>query len=449
MTATTTASGAAAPAAANTSYRHVLLRNPRIAGLLLGDLLANAGTGMLIVAMPVQTLGVHGGVDPALAIGMVEAAPFLLSTLLALAVSFGRLGTPPRRLLLADCALRSVAMTGLGVLAVTGRLTLPVLICGLLLGSTCRMAGSSSRRLLATEMVGDEDRFAVNGLLGLGGTFALLVFGPVAGGLTVAWAGAGWALFGDACGAVVLLACVLRCVPRRPVGGAGETTEDAAGEYGAEPGPVPESGEKPEQGSVRDSGWRILRRRPVAGRLLVVVFFFNFLYMPIEVALPLYVRGTLHSGGSGLGVMWTALGVGALAGAALTDRLRNLPQRPLLVAIIALWALCPIALACVENQTAAALAFGLGGLVWAPFTPVAYSYLQSDLRADEQQPVVTLWTTGSMVASPLGLLAGGPLIALAGVRTSLVASGVLTLLLVPAAAGAVLGRGAERPAASP
>jgi hypothetical protein len=33
-----------------------VLRNRHVAGLLLGDLLANAGTGMLIVAMPVLAL---------------------------------------------------------------------------------------------------------------------------------------------------------------------------------------------------------------------------------------------------------------------------------------------------------------------------------------------------------------------------------------------------------
>ncbi|MEU1198090.1 MFS transporter [Streptomyces sp. NPDC005813] len=477
-------------APANSSYRDVLLRNRRMAGLLLGDLLANAGTGMLIVAMPVQTLAVHGSLDAALAIGMVEAAPFLLSTVLALAISLGRFSAPPRRLLLADCVLRAVAFTGLGVLAVADRLTLPVLVGGLLLGSTCRMAGSSSRRLLATSMVDDVDRFAVNGLLGLGSNFALLVVGPVAGGLLVAWAGAGWALFADACGALILLVSVLRCVPRAPVAGTtgGREPEHASqdrplhgAEHGPEHGPkqTPEapseqashapseqaSHARPEQASHarpeqttevpskqasqappkqtsereprRESGWRVLRRRPVAGHLLVVVFFFNFLYMPIEVALPLYVRDTLHSGASGLGLLWTALGVGALAGAALVDRLRGLPQRPLLVAVIALWALCPIALAGIGDRTAAMVVFGLGGLVWAPFTPIAYSFLQSGLRDDEQQPVVTLWTTGSTVAAPLGLLAGGPLIALAGLRTSLVLSGLLTMLLAVLAAWSV------------
>jgi len=231
----------------------------------------------------------------------------------------------------------------------------------------------------------------------------------------VATTSAGVALFFDACGALILLAAVLICVPR--------TVEDP---------------EAPRRPMSRESGWRILRRRPVAARLLVVVFFFNFFYMPIEVALPLYVRGTLGAGASALGLMWGALGVGAFIGAALVNQLRNLPQRHVLIAIIGLWAVCPIVLAFVGNLAVAMIVFGLGGLVWAPFTPVAYSFLQSDLEPHEQQQVVTLWTTGSMVAAPLGLTAGGPLIELAGTSAGLVLSGVLTLLLLPIAALAVL-----------
>ncbi|MEU0536072.1 MFS transporter [Amycolatopsis tolypomycina] len=397
-------------------YREVL-RDRRIAGLLLGDLLANIGTGMLLVAMPVQTLSLHGDVPKAIAIGVVEAAPFVLSTVLALAIGLGRVRLRPRTLLVADCVLRSGTFAVLGVLAVTGRLTLPVLIAGLFFGATFRLAGSSSRRLLATSAAGEAGRFSVNGLLGLNTTFALYIAGPVLGGVVVATAGAGFALFVDAGGALILLAATLACVPR------GTESRDAL-----------------RDGGTHESGWRILRRRPVAARLLVVEFFFNFLYMPVEVALPLYVSGSLHAGASGLGMLWGALGVGAFLGAALVSRLRNLPQRPLLVAIIGLWALCPIALAVTGDLTVALLVFGLGGLVYAPFTPVAYSFLQSGLAPGEQQQVVTLWTTGATVAAPLGLALGGPLIELTGSTGGLVLSGVLTLLLLPIAARAVLGR---------
>jgi MFS family permease len=398
----------------NRSYRDVL-RNRHVAGLLLGDLLANAGTGMIIVAMPVQTLAIHGRVPKAIAIGLVEAAPFVFSTILALAIGLGRIRVPPRSLLITDCVLRSLTFATLGILAVTDQLTLPILTAGLLVGATFRLAGSSSRRLLATSMAGDSGRFAVNGLLGLNATFALYIVGPVLGGVIVASTSAGVALFFDSLGASILLAAVLMSVPR--------TAKDP---------------DALRRAHSHQSGWRILQRRPVAARLLIVEFFFNFFYMPIEVALPLYVRGTLDTDASGLGLMWGALGAGAFVGAALVNQLRNLPQRHLLIAIIGLWAMCPIALAFVDHLTLAMIVFALGGLVWAPFTPVAFSFLQSGLEPNEQQQVVTLWTTGSMVAAPLGLAVGGPLIELAGSTGGLALSGGLTLLLLPIAALAVL-----------
>ncbi|MGH3480648.1 MAG: MFS transporter [Nocardioidaceae bacterium] len=415
---------AAATPEANRSYRDVL-RNRHVAGLLLGDLLSNVGTGMIIVAMPVQTLSIHGDVPKAIAIGLVEAAPFVLSTILALSIGLGRVRVPPRTLLITDCVLRSLTFATLGVLALTERLTLQVLIVGLLFGATFRMAGSSSRRLLATEMAGETGRYAVNGLLGLNATFALYIVGPVLGGVVVATTSAGVALLFDAGGALILLAAVIASVPRAVNG------RDALRR------PI-----------SHESGWRVLRRRPVAARLLVVEFFFNFFYMPIEIALPLFVRDKLDADASALGLMWGALGVGAFVGAALVNQLRNLPQRHVLIAIIGLWAVCPIALAFVDNLAVAMIVFGLGGLVWAPFTPVAYSFLQSGLEPHEQQQVVTLWTTGSMVAAPLGLTVGGPLIEFAGTTGGLVLSGLLTLLLLPIAALAVLRpiRNREAPA---
>jgi hypothetical protein len=137
------------PHEANRSYRDVL-RNRHVAGLLLGDLVANAGTGMLIVAMPVQTLSIHGSVPKAIAIGLVDAAPFVLSTILALAIGLGRIRVSPRTLLITDCVLRSLTLATLGILADTGQLTLPILIAGLLLvppsGWLDRAAGACWRR---------------------------------------------------------------------------------------------------------------------------------------------------------------------------------------------------------------------------------------------------------------------------------------------------------------
>jgi hypothetical protein len=181
------------------------------------------------------------------------------------------------------------------------------------------------------------------------------------------------------------------------------------------------------------SGLRILRGTPAAAGLFVVVFWFDLLYMPVEVALPLLVHGPLHGNGAALGVIWSGFGAGAVLGGMGTIWLRRIPRQRLLVAIIAAWAGAVLLLAAAPSVFFAAAAFFLGGLIYAPFTPTAYTFVQSLLTPDEQQPVVTLWAAGAVLAGPVGLALAGPLVTAAGARGGLVASGLATIALVPLA----------------
>jgi predicted MFS family arabinose efflux permease len=385
-----------------------VLRNGRLATLLVGDFAAFTGNGMVIVALPLQTLRIHGAVPAAFAIALVETSNYFVGTVLAFALGLGRVRVPPRALILADCGTRAVFLAGLGTLALLDRLSLWELVVGLLVGSTFRLVGSSGRRLIATGMVPPEGVFAVNGLLGTGNNLALYVAGPVLGGIVAVAAGPGTALIVDAACSVALFAAVVFAVPAQP--------------------PIP-TGE-----AVPASGWWILRRFPAVTRLFAVVFLFNLFYMPVEVALPLLVAGPLHAGGRALGAIWGAFGAGALLGALGTNQLRLVRQRPLLIAVIGGWGASVVLLAFAPAVPVAALAFAIGGLIYAPFTPIVYSMVQSVLRPDEQQPVVTLWAAGATVSAPIGLALGGPLVDLVGPRGGLVLSAALTIALAPWAA---------------
>jgi hypothetical protein len=78
--------------------------------------------------------------------------------------------------------------------------------------------------------------------------------------------------------------------------------------------------------------------------------------------------------------------------------------------------------------------FFLGGVIYAPFTPIMYTVVQSVLKPAEQQPVITLWGAGSTLAAPIGLALAGPLVQGVGTLGGLVVSAVLTIALVPLAA---------------
>ncbi|MEU6992175.1 hypothetical protein ABZ953_16130 [Streptomyces sp. NPDC046465] len=109
------------------SYGQVLA-DRRLASLLLGDAFSQTANGMIIVAMPLEALRIHGGVPASFAVSMVATAPFVLATVLSLAMGLGRGRPSPRVLLLCDCALRATVSGTLGVLALTDALSLPVLV---------------------------------------------------------------------------------------------------------------------------------------------------------------------------------------------------------------------------------------------------------------------------------------------------------------------------------
>jgi predicted MFS family arabinose efflux permease len=305
-------------------------------------------------------------------------------------------------------------LAALGLLAMADAITLPVLICGLLIGSVFRMVGMSVRRLAVTAMVPPEGRLAANGLLGTSASLAIYAVGPLVGGVLAAVQNPRIALLVDGCSLVLLLAAAVFVTPSSADSVDGET--------------------------IPASGLRIMRRIPATARLLVVVFGFNLFYMPVEIALPLLVRGPLQGDGVSLGLIWTGFGVGALIGAALTTLLQRLPEQRLLISIIAAWVVIVVLLTFAPSVPYAVAVFFAGGLIYAPFTPVVYTSVQKMLRPDEQQPVITLWTAGSTPAAPIGLALGGPLIQAIGAEGGLVVSALLTFALVPLAAVGLRGR---------
>src|SRR5690242_13347118 len=100
--------------AENWSYWRVL-RDYKVSTLLAGDVVSNVGDGMIITALPLLTLRIHGGVPAPLAISAVEASPYVLATILAFTIGLTRLRVPPRALIVADCLLRGGGLVVLGL----------------------------------------------------------------------------------------------------------------------------------------------------------------------------------------------------------------------------------------------------------------------------------------------------------------------------------------------
>ena len=169
-----------------------------------------------------------------------------------------------------------------------------------------------------------------------------------------------------------------------------------------------------------DSGWTVFRRTPAVAWLFLVVFCFSVFYMPIEVALPLLVKGPLNGTAAGLGIIWTGFGIGVPVGSLCTILLRRRSQTALLVTILG--------------------RSGAAGHRRVDLRTVHTCDVQ--LRAVQARPTPATASAGPLVrrarrCRPIGLILAAPLIELTGSRASIIISGALTIALVPAAPDAL------------
>jgi MFS family permease len=387
-------------------YRSVL-RNRRLSFLLFGDLVSKLGDGMQVVVLPLLALRIHGGVGEATAVSLVVVAPLLLSLPLGLTAGLGRLRTDPRTLIVADCLLRTVAMTSLSFLALAGALHLWLLFTLLLLGATLRSVSGAARRVLATESIGDEERLVVNSVLSTSDSTAVYILGPGLGGLLLVLSGPWLPLLLDGAGCALLVVAVL-AMPRVGARDQGRTAADAPAA----------------------SGWEAMRRAPGLWSLFFVVFAYNLLWGPVEVVLPLFVEHDLGSGEAFYGYLMTALGIGAVIGSFAAGFLDRFSHARALALLIVGWGGSLTLVAAAPNVYVAFAGIAVGGLVWAPFIPVMYTVVQNRIARAEHQAVLTFWGSGYNIAGPVGVLVGVPVIALIGTRGTMMLSAALTVALV-------------------
>jgi hypothetical protein len=192
---------------------------------------------------------------------------------------------------------------------------------------------------LLAELLSDEQRLAAN-ILVSSLTFAATIAGPAIAGVMVTYVSAALVLGLDALTYVFLVVLVART--RLPETGTVSPVDQAAAR----------------------GGFALLRTRPELLGLLTLTWFFNFLYGPVEVALPLHVTDDLHAPGSLLGLYWALFGVGAVLGGLAVGALRQLPLWPVTVAIVIGWGLTLLPFG-FDVPTAVTIAcFTLGGAIY-------------------------------------------------------------------------------------
>jgi predicted MFS family arabinose efflux permease len=237
---------------------------------------------------------------------------------------------------------------------------------------------------------------------------ATFVLGPAIGGAVVAAAGSPAALLIDVGSFIVCGALLLDLHPH---------VEEAAGN------------------SVRvriRAAWQHINETPSLRALFVAValaLFFTESGGPIEVA---YVKATLHTGDTGLGVILTTWGIGAVIGSLVFARvLRRSLEVLLSIGTLAIggaylgFAAAPsLALACI-----AALLGGVGnGLQWPSLISIVQRATPQNLHGRLMGAVESLGSLSLAIGLPLG----GALVALSSPRTAFVVVGFAAVAMAAA-----------------
>lgn len=310
---------------------------------------------------------------------------------------------PARRLLLADNVVRGVFLGAVPLAWLAGLLSLPLYVVLLAVSSLLHAWGSAGKYTLLAELLPDEQRLAANTVVS-SLNFAATIAGPAIGVL-VTYASSALVLGLDALTYVFLAVLVARM--RLPESGHVSLVDQAAAR----------------------GGLALLRSHPELLGLLTLTWFFNLLYGPVEVALPLHVTDDLHAPGTLLGLYWMLFGIGAVLGGLAVGALRQLPLWPVTVAIVVAWGLTLLPFG-FEVPTAVTVAsFMLGGVIYGPFVALSVTLMQATSPPQHLAAMLAARSAVLLTASPLGTALGGPLTTALGPRATLSGSGLATVAL--------------------
>jgi predicted MFS family arabinose efflux permease len=327
---------AAAAPEARPSYRR-LFRVPSFPRLVAGSVLARTALQMWSVALVLVVLQRFHSPSLAGLAAFLSVVPGLLVSPLsgALLDRHGRL-----RLILLDFIVAAASMVTLGALLFTDRLSPPVLLVVVGLGSLTGPLSMSGMRSLFPLVVprGLWDR--ANGVDS--GIFALsLVLGPAMAGYLVGWVGGGGTFLVTA--GVYVLAMFALIGLREP---------EAA-----------TTGERP---SLARSAWQALTyvvRNPSLRGIAATLFTGNISGGIISIALPVLVLGRFHGTPSDVGALWMASGVATVFAGLVVGRINSEGRERLVVALgMGISALAAGALALVSVSVLPQATIGVGGL---------------------------------------------------------------------------------------
>lgn len=390
------------PLFAQLEFRRLL---PALAASDLGD-------GMSVVAVAWLAVLIAPPGRSGLLVGAAVAAYALPGAVGAMVFGRWLRRLPAERLLAADSWLRALLLGCVPLAWAVGVLH-PVLYVVLLAGSSVLHAwGSAGKYSLLAQILPPDQRLAANALVS-SSTSASVIVGPALAGFLATAVSPAWIVGLNAVSFAVLAIQVHR--------------------LGAVAKPIATSA--PVDTGRSAAGLHLLRRQPELLGVLALTWFFNFLYGPVEVALPLHVTEDLHAESSLLGLYWTLFGAGAVLGGLTAGALRKLPLWPVTLGIVAGWGVTLVPFGLGAPASVSVTCFALGGMIYGPFTALSFTLFQDRTPAAWLTTVLAARSAALLTAAPVGTAFGGPLTAAFGPGLVLAASGGMTIALAIVATG--------------
>ena len=277
-----------------------------------GSFISNIGTWMQRVAQDWLVLELSGG--SGVAIGITTALQFLPMLLMS---AYGGLVADrfdKRLILKITQAWLAVCAAALGILAITGVATVPIVFVIAFLFGIGTAFDNPARQAFVSEVVG-RDRLP--NAIGLNSaTFhAARIVGPAIAGLVIAWAGSGWAILSNAITYLAFITALVIIDPRR-----------------LEPSLPATRGKR----QIREGLAYVVGRSDIL-LVLMIIFFVGTFGMNFQLTSALMAQQEYGKGPEQYGILGTFMAIGSLAGALLAARRTQAPRGRFIVIMATLF----------------------------------------------------------------------------------------------------------------
>lgn len=379
-----------------------LQRNPNFRLYWCGALTSNIGTWMQMVAQGWLVYQLTGSAFMLGAVGFVQSVPFLVFALYGgvLADRWER-----RRLMIWTQTGMMILAFLLAFLTLRGWITIWHIMIIAFGNGVVNAFNTPVRQSIISDLVRKEDlpnAVAINSTQFQGSR----TLGPALAGATLAAVGPGWCFFINAMSFLaVIWTLVVMDVP-----------------------PLPPRRRSSALSSIKEA-FAYVRGEPVIFALLLVAAIPSLFAMPYQMMLPAFAESVLHAGPTGLGVMQSAAGAGAVLGALAVASMgpkRRTGATMLAAVFLAGFGIEAFGLSRIFGLSSVLL-FGVGFAQMA-YNALNQSFLQRKVSDEMRGRVLALLTLTTFGLQPFGAMQIGTIASAVGPSIALVISGCVCVL---------------------